>query len=95
MQRSWRTTLFINGFVQVKTMGTKKQRGAGGIEPAAPDATAFPAAGERLFTRDFVMATLANFTNSFGTQMLVATMPVYVVSLGGPTAAGMVSGRWQ
>ncbi len=93
MQRSWRTTLFINGFAQVKTMGTKKQRGTGGIEPAAPDATAFPAAGERLFTRDFVMATLANFTNSFGTQMLVATMPVYVVSLGGgPTAAGMVSG---
>lgn len=61
--------------------------------PAPPDPGGMQATEERLFTRDFVLAALANFTNSFGMQMLVATMPVYVVSLGGsPTAAGMVSG---
>ena len=48
---------------------------------------------DRLFTLDFVLATLANFSNAFGMQMLVATLPVYVISLGGTQAeAGMVSG---
>ena len=32
-------------------------------------------------TSDFVFATLANFANAFGMQMLVATLPVYVISL--------------
>jgi MFS family permease len=46
-----------------------------------------------LFSSDFVFATLANFANSFGMQMLVATLPVYVLSLGGNrTDAGLVSG---
>ncbi len=50
-------------------------------------------AGERLFTPDFVFATMANFANAFGMQMLVATLPVYVISLGGSQAdAGLVSG---
>jgi MFS family permease len=46
-----------------------------------------------LFTSDFVFAMLANFINAFGIQMLVATIPVYVISLGGGQAeAGLVSG---
>jgi MFS family permease len=48
---------------------------------------------ERLLTSDFVSTTLANFANAFGMQMLVATLPVYVISLGGSAAeAGLVSG---
>jgi MFS family permease len=51
------------------------------------------ASEERLLTSDFVFATLANFANSFGVQMLVATMPVYVLSLGGSqTDAGLIGG---
>jgi MFS family permease len=50
-------------------------------------------AEDRLFTSNFVFATLANFINSFGMQMLVATLPVYVITLGGSQAdAGLVSG---
>jgi len=49
--------------------------------------------GERLLTADYLFATLANFLNAFGSQMLVATLPVYVLSLGGSQAdAGLVSG---
>ena len=48
---------------------------------------------DRLFTSDFVLATLANFANAFGQQMLAATLPVYVISLGGSQAeAGLVTG---
>jgi MFS family permease len=48
---------------------------------------------DRLFTLDFVFATLANFANSFSQQMVNATLPVYVISLGGTQAeAGLVSG---
>jgi len=48
---------------------------------------------DRLFTSNFVFATLANFANAFGMQMLIATLPVYVISLGGSNAdAGLVSG---
>jgi MFS family permease len=48
---------------------------------------------DRLFTLDFVSATLANFVNGFGLQMLMATLPVYVIRLGGSRAeAGLVSG---
>ena len=51
------------------------------------------AAGGSLFSSDFIFATLANFANSFGMQMLTATLPVYVISLGGSRAdAGLVSG---
>ncbi len=49
---------------------------------------------DHLFSRDFILSALAAFANSFGLQMLVATLPVYVVSyLGGSqTEAGLVSG---
>ena len=48
---------------------------------------------DTLITRDFVFSVLANFANSFGMQMLVATLPVYVISMGGSqTDAGLVSG---
>jgi len=48
---------------------------------------------ERLFTPDFIFATIANFANAFGLQMLAATLPVYVISLGGSQAeAGLVTG---
>src|SRR5512139_3331826 len=48
---------------------------------------------ERLFTLDFIFATLANFANSFGQQMVNATLPVYVISIGGTQVeAGLVSG---
>jgi MFS family permease len=54
---------------------------------------AIAAANNRLFTSDFISSTIANFANSFGMQMLVATLPVYVISLGGSqTDAGLVSG---
>ncbi len=57
------------------------------------DAAAVVSAEDRLFTSNFVFATLANFANAFGMQMLVATLPVYVISLGGTQAdAGLVSG---
>ena len=57
------------------------------------DAAAIGRGEDRLFTSDFVLATLANFANAFGMQMLVATLPVYVISLGGSqTDAGLVSG---
>jgi MFS family permease len=47
----------------------------------------------RLLTSDFVSVSLANFANSLGMQMLIATLPVYVISLGGSKAdAGLVSG---
>ena len=47
----------------------------------------------RLFTSDFILTTLANLANSFGMQMVVATLPVYVISMGGnQTDAGLVSG---
>ncbi|HEX2923315.1 MAG TPA: MFS transporter [Chloroflexota bacterium] len=48
---------------------------------------------ERLLTSDFIFTTTANFANAFGIQMLVATMPIYVLSLGGSqTDIGLISG---
>jgi MFS family permease len=48
---------------------------------------------DRLFTSDFVLATLATFANAFNMQMLFVTLPLYVINLGGSqTEAGMVSG---
>ena len=65
----------------------------GTVHGPAPGSGEIPDARDRLLARDFVLTALANFTNSFGMQMLVATMPVYVISLGGSqTDAGMVSG---
>ncbi len=50
-------------------------------------------ADDRLLTPDYAFATLANFFSAFGQQMLTATLPVYVLSLGGSQAdAGLVSG---
>ena len=47
----------------------------------------------RLFTKDFIFAATANLANAFGMQMLVATLPLYVISLGGSqTDAGLVAG---
>jgi MFS family permease len=48
---------------------------------------------EKVFTSDFVFANVANFFVSLGQQMLVATLPVYIISLGGtPADAGLVNG---
>ena len=48
---------------------------------------------DRIFTSDFVFMTLAAFANSLGVQILMTTVPVYVISLGGSQAeAGLVSG---
>jgi MFS family permease len=50
-------------------------------------------AEDHLFTANFAFATLANFVNAFSQQMLMATLPVYVISLNGSQAdAGLVSG---
>jgi MFS family permease len=57
------------------------------------DAAATGLDGDRLLTSSFVLATLTNFFNAFGMQVLFATLPVYVISMGGSHAdAGMVSG---
>ena len=77
--------------------GTEKEpgRGDGGSAPGSGsrDTTANWRVENRLFTADFVFATLANFANAFGMQMLVATLPVYVINLGGSQAdAGLVTG---
>jgi MFS family permease len=57
------------------------------------DATPVGRVGDRLLTSNFVFATLVNFVNAFSMQMLTATLPVYVLSLGGNQAdAGLVSG---
>ena len=62
-------------------------------EGGSRDADAVGPAEDRLFTSDFASTTLANFTNALGMQMLVATLPVYVIGLGGSQAdAGLVSG---
>lgn len=46
---------------------------------------------ERLLSANFFFATLANFFNSFGSQMMNTTLPVYVLSIGGNKAqAGLV-----
>ena len=47
----------------------------------------------RLFTPDFLLTALTNFTNAFIMQMLSVTLPLYVISLGGNKAdAGLVGG---
>jgi len=57
------------------------------------DSPAIRLAEERVFSSDFVFATLANFFSAFGQQMLTATLPVYVLAIGGSQAdAGLVSG---
>jgi MFS family permease len=48
---------------------------------------------DRLLSSDFVLATLANFANALCWNILMATVPVYVISLGGNQAeAGAVIG---
>jgi MFS family permease len=50
-------------------------------------------AGDRVITPDFLFANVANFFVSLGQQMLVATLPVYIITLGGTAAeAGLVNG---
>lgn len=59
-------------------------------------AASISCARERLFTLDFVSATLANFANAMGISMLMATLPLYVISLGGNKIdAGIVAGAAQ
>jgi MFS family permease len=71
----------------------ERDNGSSGHEGDSRDAAAIGWAEDRLFTPDFLIATLANFANAFGMQMLIATLPVYVISLGGSqTDAGLVSG---
>ena len=81
------------------TNSTKKSNPeAGGPIRAdsAQDANAADSTKERLFTLDFISATIANFANTLGISMLMATIPIYVISLGGnKTAAGLVSGAAQ
>ena len=76
---------------------TEKESGHGGRRAAraagSRGAVAIGSASEHLLTSDFVFTTLANFANAFGMQMLVATLPVYVIRLGGSQVdAGLVSG---
>jgi len=48
---------------------------------------------ERLISTNFVFATLANFFNTLGSQMMSTTLPVYVLSMGGSNIqAGLVGG---
>ena len=72
----------------------ESERSGDGVEHGDfPDAADAANPENRLFTSDFVLAALANLANAFGMQMLVATLPVYVLSLGGnQTSAGLVIG---
>lgn len=48
---------------------------------------------DRVFSADFAFATTANLFVSLGQQMLLATLPVYVITMGGTrTDAGLVTG---
>jgi MFS family permease len=48
---------------------------------------------EGIFSPDFLFANVANLFVSLGQQMLIATLPVYVIRLGGSTSeAGFVTG---
>jgi MFS family permease len=74
-------------------LGNKNTIKESAHEGVSPDTAAVAPDENRLFTSDFVLTALANLANSFGMQMLVATLPVYVISLGGSQAdAGLVSG---
>ena len=62
----------------------ESERSGDGVEHGDfPDAADAASPENRLFTSNFVLAALANLANAFGMQMLVATLPVYVLSLGG------------
>jgi MFS family permease len=64
-----------------------------GKEGAPGEAAAAGRAEDRLLTANFVLSALANFFNAFSQQTLTATLPVYVLSLGGSQAeAGLVTG---
>lgn len=71
--------------------GHEASRTDGAISTWDSVASALPE--KRLFTSDFVLMSLAALANSLGMQMLIATLPVYVISLGGSQSqAGLVSG---
>ncbi len=73
--------------------GEKKDSGGNPGGSACREGTVTGIPEDRLFTPDFVFSTVANFFNAFGMQMLVATLPLYVISMGGTKAeAGLVSG---
>ena len=75
------------------TTNESERSGAGVEHGDFPDVADAANPDNRLFTSDFVLAALANLANAFGMQMLVATLPVYVLSLGGnQTSAGLVIG---
>jgi len=76
----------------ITTQGPEHKGDGSFHQCGSPDVVAVGQAENRLLSRDFVFATLADFANAFGMQMLVATLPVYVISLGGSSAdAGLVS----
>jgi MFS family permease len=65
----------------------------GGRRPPVEPSGGADSAENPIFTPDYLFATLANFFNAFGQQMLTATLPLYVLQLGGTRAdAGLVSG---
>ena len=95
---SWSLQFRLRPSIQgtpLDTADASKESGKGGEEPSFEgdsfDET--PGDANRLFTKDFILAALANLSNAFGMQMLVATLPLYVINLGGSqTDAGLVSG---
>ena len=61
-------------------------------EPLSLNAIDEPA-DDRLFSANFVFATLTNFFYALGGQMMNTTLPMYVLSIGGTNAqAGLVGG---
>jgi len=75
--------------------GLRGDTGLESVYSPSPGAVSLPAksAKEPVLTRDFLFATLANFVNSFGAQMLMATLPVYILNLGGSEVeVGLVTG---
>ena len=61
-------------------------------ENNSPDAVVAAGGKGQLFTRDFGLMTTANFADFICLQMLVATLPLYIIQLGGNKATvGMVA----
>ncbi|PKN66691.1 MAG: hypothetical protein CVU57_05440 [Deltaproteobacteria bacterium HGW-Deltaproteobacteria-15] len=72
---------------------TKEPGGNESVQGGSLIAAAVGPEEDRLFTSNFVLSSLANFANALSSQMLVAILPVYVITLGGGQAdAGLVSG---
>lgn len=86
--------------VPLGTTNTKKESIIKDDNPVDRDSSQYadPAnsAEVSLFTVDFVSSTIANFASALGISMLIATLPLYVLDLGGnKTDAGIVAGAAQ